>query len=348
MWERESSVEDRRFLANRGLRYDLMVLDEGHSIKNANGQRYQQLQRVQSRRRLLLSGTPVQNNLRELLALLSFLMPKLFRQDTIETLLEMLPSGSDGAGGGQRQSSAASSSLLVYGDVRAMLAPFVLRRLKANVLAQMAPKTTATERLLLGPDQRRKYDAILARHLAGWSDYDLHQLCATYPRLSELCLPQEALFDSAKMCRLRDLLPELVRDGHRMLLFSQWTRVLDILEVFLKDVLGMRYCRLDGNTSVADRKEIIDGFSADPTIPVFLLSTRAGGLGINLTAADTVILHDVDFNPENDRQAEDRCHRIGQTKPVRVVKLVAADTVDEGIYRCGEQKRLLNKAVLHD
>lgn len=132
-----------------------------------------------------------------------------------------------------------------------------------------------------------------------------------------------------------------------MLIFSQWTRILDLLTVLCDD-LNVKYCRLDGQTPVKERQDLIDDFNNKDEIPVFLLSTKAGGLGINLTAADTVILYDLDFNPENDRQAEDRCHRIGQTKPVTVYKLIARGTVDEMIYEMGERKRQLSDAVLQD
>merc|ERR1712000_527059 len=121
--------------------------------------------------------------------------------------------------------------------------------------------------------------------------------------------------------------------------------MLDIIGAFLQD-LSLHYLRLDGSTPVGERQKLIDKFERDATIPVFLLSTKAGGLGINLTAADTVVIHDLDFNPENDRQAEDCCHRIGQTKLVTVYKMVAENTVDECIYDMGERKQKLSKAVL--
>jgi SNF2 family DNA or RNA helicase len=126
------------------------------------------------------------------------------------------------------------------------------------------------------------------------------------------------------MMWLRDNLPRLQTEGHRMLIFSQWTRLLDLLEILVNE-LGMQFLRLDGSTAVSERQHLINTFSTT-SIPVFLLSTKAGGLGINLTQADVVILHDLDFNPENDRQAEDRSHRIGQTRPVVVYKLVAEAT----------------------
>lgn len=132
-----------------------------------------------------------------------------------------------------------------------------------------------------------------------------------------------------------------------MLIFSQWTMCLDLLGC-LMDTIGFTYLRLDGSTTISERQELIDRFNNDGSIPVFLLSTRAGGMGINLTAADTCILHDLDFNPFNDLQAEDRCHRIGQKKPVTVYKLVTEDTVDAHIYRMQERKAKMNAAILEN
>lgn len=127
-------------------------------------------------------------------------------------------------------------------------------------------------------------------------------------------------------------------DGHRILIFSQWTKMMDILGALLGD-LQYKFLRLDGSTPVGERQRLIENFETNVDIPIFILSTRAGGLGINLTAADTVILHDLDFNPENDRQAEDRCHRIGQVKEVSVYKLITEDSVDENIFDMGERKK---------
>lgn len=135
------------------------------------------------------------------------------------------------------------------------------------------------------------------------------------------------------MLHLKQLLPQLVNQGHHVLVFSQWTRTLDLLEELLRD-LGLAFLRLDGSTPVRERQQLIDTFS-EGQIPVFILSTKAGGLGINLTQADTVILHDLDFNPENDRQAEDRAHRIGQQRPVTVYKMYVKDTVEEAIFQMG-------------
>ncbi|CAM9599083.1 unnamed protein product, partial [Laminaria digitata] len=208
IWERESCGDDRGFL--KRFRYEYMVLDEGHSIKNIKSSRFQRLRMVAAKHRMLLSGTPVQNNLGELLALLSFLMPEVFRSDVIETLLEFLGD------------SGSSSSSFQVREVRGMLAPFVLRRLKSDVLKQLVAKTEKVEKVPLSE---------VVKEVSGYSDFDLHQVCSGVDSLRHLCLAEETLFTSAKMERLRTLLPELIAAGHRVLLFSQWTRILDLLEV---------------------------------------------------------------------------------------------------------------------
>ncbi|KAF1778045.1 P-loop containing nucleoside triphosphate hydrolase [Phytophthora cactorum] len=162
------------------------------------------------------------------------------------------------------------------------------------------------------------------QELESYSDFELHDLCFDY---------------------LRTLLPKLQKEGHRVLIFSQWTKLLDLLEVLMSH-MEYRYLRLDGSTDVQERQGLIDTYNEDKNIFVFLLSTRAGGLGINLTAADTVVLHDLDFNPTADEQACDRCHRIGQTKPVSIYKLVSENTVDQDIYKLGESKTELNHKIL--
>lgn len=192
------------------------------------------------------------------------------------------------------------------------------------------------------------YDMVLSE-ISSYSDFQIHNYCLDFGQraagLSELALQEDDLFSSAKMRYLKDTLPKLKRDGHRVLLFSQFTTILDIFESFLP-TLGFQYLRLDGSTLTSSRQELIDKFNKDTNISCFLLSTRAGGLGINLTAADVVILHDLDWNPVIDRQAEDRCHRIGQTKTVKVIKLVTTKTVDENIYKIAEEKLSVNAEIL--
>jgi SWI/SNF-related matrix-associated actin-dependent regulator 1 of chromatin subfamily A len=189
--------------------------------------------------------------------------------------------------------------------------------------------------------------------LAKFNDFDIHltakELLDQNPRrgpeLNRYVLNQDDLLSSSKCQRLRILLPELVAKGHRVLIFSVWTTCLDLLSCLL-EVLDMKYLRMEGSTAVSERQSLIDEFNRDASIPIFLLSTKACGLGINLTAADVCIMHDIDFNPFNDLQAEDRCHRIGQKKPVQVIKLVAKDTVDEDIHSMQERKAKMSAAIM--
>ena len=172
------------------------------------------------------------------------------------------------------------------------------------------------------------------------SDFDIHSIAlemigddpSLAPEMDRYTLQIDDLFCSPKFRKLQTLVPTLVAEDHRILIFSQWTRCLDLLECLLNS-MELKFLRLDGQTPIPERQTLIDQYNTDTTIPVFLLSTRAGGLGINLTSADTCILHDLDFNPFNDLQAEDRCHRIGQTKPVTVIK-VSISTRMNG--RCSE------------
>lgn len=171
------------------------------------------------------------------------------------------------------------------------------------------------------------------------------RVCLMHEGLAHLCVDDACLFDSGKLAFLEDRLPRLFSQGHRVLLFSQFVRVLDLLEPLLAR-LGLRYLRLDGSTPTLQRQALMDAFQSDPGVAVFLLTTRTAGQGLNLTAADTVIIHDPDFNPQCDRQAEDRCHRIGQTRRVTVYRLVSADTVEVKMRRVATEKHALDQAVL--
>jgi SWI/SNF-related matrix-associated actin-dependent regulator 1 of chromatin subfamily A len=163
--------------------------------------------------------------------------------------------------------------------------------------------------------------------------------------LQQYVLSEQDLFSSAKFESLRDLLPGLIEEDHRILIFSSWTSCLDLLGCLLQH-LDIKFQRMDGSCPADERQRLIDAFNTDMSLKVFLLSTKACGLGINLTSADTCIIHDLDFNPFNDLQAEDRCHRIGQKKPVTAYKLIARDSVDEDIYKMQEKKAKMNAAIM--
>lgn len=182
--------------------------------------------------------------------------------------------------------------------------------------------------------------------IKSYSDFTIHQLLFnTGIEDRKGTLSDKQVMASAKSQALAKLLPSLKEGGHRVLIFSQWTSMLDILEWTL-DVIGVTYRRLDGSTHVTERQTIVDTFNNDATIFACLLSTRAGGQGLNLIGADTVIIHDLDFNPQIDRQAEDRCHRIGQTKNVTIYRLVTKNTVDESVHDIAKRKLVLDAAVL--
>lgn len=188
---------------------------------------------------------------------------------------------------------------------------------------------------------------MIEKEINQYSDWKLHVLCSEYasiPAFAEIVLPAATLWESSKCCYLRTLLPKLKQEGHRVVLFSQWTSILDIIEELLSQ-LGLTHLRFDGQTKIRERQGLVDEFTKSTDITVFLLSTRAGGLGINLTAADTVILHDLDFNPTVDQQAMDRVHRIGQTKPVTVYKLLNQGAVDEHIHSMQQRKMELDNAL---
>jgi SNF2 family DNA or RNA helicase len=157
--------------------------------------------------------------------------------------------------------------------------------------------------------------------------------------------PRLLQFDCGKLQVLAELLRKLKSGSHRCLIFTQMSRVLDILEKFLC-MYGYTYCRLDGSTKVNDRQKMMDRFNATPKIFCFILSTRSGGLGMNLTGADTVIFYDSDWNPAMDAQAQDRCHRIGQTREVHIYRLISEHTVEENILKKANQKRFLNDLVV--
>jgi len=179
--------------------------------------------------------------------------------------------------------------------------------------------------------------------------------CCNHPYLIECPVDQETLLrkvdeelvtSCGKMLLLDRMLPELKQRGNKVLLFSQMTRMMDILEDYCI-LRNYGYSRLDGQMRVSERQEEIKKFEADPSVFIFLLSTRAGGLGLNLAVADTVIIYDSDWNPQMDLQAQDRCHRIGQTKPVIVYRFVTANTIDQKIVERASAKRKLEKMIIH-
>merc|ERR1711992_317168 len=328
-----------------------MVIDEAHRIKNEESKLSTIVREIKTTNRLLLTGTPLQNNLHELWALLNFLLPDVF-------------SSSEDFDEWFNTNSCLGDDSLVK-RLHGVLKPFLLRRLKSDVEKSLLPKKESNIYVGLSKMQREWYTKILMKDIdivngAGKVEKMrlqniLMQLrkCVNHPYLFDGAEPgppyttdEHLIFNSQKLAILDKLLPKLQSQDSRVLIFTQMTRILDILE----DYCWFRnhaYSRIDGQTAHEDRDAQIQEYNAEGSQKfIFMLSTRAGGLGINLYTADVVILYDSDWNPQADLQAMDRAHRIGQKKQVRVFRFVTENTVDEKIVERAAVKLRLDRMVI--
>ncbi|CAG2114489.1 unnamed protein product [Medioppia subpectinata] len=397
-----------------------VVVDEGHKIKNINCQLSKVMRKIKSANRLILTGTPLHNNLAELWALLNYVSPDVFSDWKIFEDLLVTTSSNEHIIQQEMQNKIISS-------IHQILAPFMLRRTKSEVGLNLPPKK---EFLLYAPSTRaqqalyeaavklvkeareRKSDAFTVecalidgrkprkstkpinykqyyKEFEEWladEENGATQLVANYD--TQIRLPKELVAGgqqyvsfgkfnrynilmqmrkitnhpyliqwpdnwhneeivrlSGKMRALDELLKHLYVGKHRVILFSQMTRMLNIIEEYCH-YRKYTYLRFDGSTRLDVRQQYIDEFNKNPNIFLFLVSTRAGGLGINLCGADTAIIYDSDWNPQMDLQAQDRCHRIGQSKPVIVYRLVTAHTIDDKILQTANKKRKLDKMII--
>ncbi|KAI7905409.1 SNF2 family N-terminal domain-containing protein [Cokeromyces recurvatus] len=414
-------IDDRYFL--RKLKFRSMILDEGHMVKNFISARYKYLMNINTPFRLLLTGTPLQNNLQELISLLMFIMPETFAnyEDEVRALFKIrsaTTSSEQVTNGKANETSVQVLSRARILRAKKMMMPFVLRRKKEDVLHDLPKKFQRIEHCDMTQSQTEIYSDIIMnskkkyneeeekgkeksamrdqfesmtniiihlrkaadhpllfrkiytddllrqmakeirRDVKYWdsdedyiyedmtvmSDFELHKLCIENRTIKHHQLKNEEWMDSGKIERLKTLLPQIKKEGNKVLIFSQFTKMLDILELVM-ETLNISFLRLDGETKVMERQSTIDEFNENEDITVFLLSTKAGGFGINLTSANIVILYDLDFNPQNDKQAEDRAHRVGQKKDVTIYKLISKDSVEEYILKMAEMKLRLDKNV---
>ncbi|KAM4599991.1 lymphoid-specific helicase [Fundulus diaphanus] len=418
----EISMNDRKFLQQ--LHWKYLIVDEGHRIKNLNCRLVRELKRIPTDNKLLLTGTPLQNNLAELWSLLNFLLPEVF--DDLKSFESWFDISSLGEGD---DVVVAEREHNILSMLHQILTPFLLRRLKSDVTLEVPPKKEIIVYAPLTSKQETLYSAVVnntivkvlgqekkeapvaltshgrpkrrSRRLVDYCETEgdtmgalmkylervrkeadispqppvldisapldaeitlklqnvlmLLKRCCNHPYLVEYPLDpatqqfkidEQLVQTSGKLLILDRLLPALKQRGHKVLIFSQMTSILDILVDYCY-LRGFLYSRLDGTMSYTERDQNIQQFFKDPEVFIFLLSTRAGGLGINLTAADTVIIFDSDWNPQSDLQAQDRCHRIGQTKPVVVYRLVTANTIDQKILERASVKRKLEQMVIH-
>ncbi|KAF8530036.1 SNF2 family DNA-dependent ATPase [Hysterangium stoloniferum] len=420
----EMIIKDRQHLAK--YQWNFIVVDEGHRLKNMDCKLVQEIKKYDSANRLILTGTPLHNNLAELWSLLNFILPDIFTDLNSFQEWFNLPM--------MQNTLPTEHSSRVISKLHDILKPFLLRRLKADVEHSLPPKKEYVLYAPLSERQRAVYDAVLTGVLRSYlingkrdsvvvadvtrgrgmrkrrkvsykvdSDDEawfenlesdesqmaqedeldaaqqfnlknsvkqvnsmklqntvmqLRKVCShpflfdwpSDPVTREPVVNDELVKASGKMMILDRLLEELFTRGHKVLLFSQFTTMLDIIEEWADTFKSWPLCRIDGSTGPSERRAEMNRFQQggdSPDAPkLFLLSTRAGGLGITLTAADTVIFYDQDWNPQMDIQAQDRAHRIGQTKPVLIFRLVSAHTVETKIMQRANEKRQLEALVI--
>ncbi|KAG0372653.1 hypothetical protein BGX24_012763 [Mortierella sp. AD032] len=460
----EIIIRDRKYLSKYQWKY--IIVDEGHRLKNMDCKLIRELKTYHSANRLLLTGTPLQNNLSELWSLLNFLLPDIF--DDREGFEEWFDFSDINAKEGQERILGEESQSGIVSSLHHILKPFLLRRVKTDVEKSLPKKKEYLLYAPLTPVQKEWYNATLSKDIrkfliqkkSGWDDagdsgddleddlqetgsialgedgedtadsvdtpsemtgaqlnnvktrrsrgsavksyaeksdlqyfkdlangparthakeltareIDIRRATKTVVNMSlknvvmqlrKVCnhpflfdwpldpltnmpvVSEDLLNSSGKMLVLNRLLDALFARGHKVLIFSQFTTMLDIIEDWAVTYKKWQCCRIDGNVKQEDRRRQIADFNTNPALKLFLLSTRSGGLGINLTSADTVIIFDSDWNPQMDLQAQDRVHRIGQTKPVMIYRLVTANTIENRIIEKASSKRKLEKLVIH-
>lgn len=394
-------IED--IVAMKRIKPHVAVFDEAHKLKNPTARIYKQLIRIDADWKLFLTGTPVQNNIMEMVALLNFINPDLF-QDHMEALEDLFIH--------RASLQEVSQGAVLQSDrvhrARTILEPFILQRKKENVLTTLPEKTRrvvycdlldsqksvyqeyegnyrrevrraigrlngrsddqnnpwmqlrkaaihgqlfrrfftdkkveAMAKVLMThvPQSRLMQDDMgkLIQELKGESDFKLHLWCRDEPCIAKFDVPEASWMESGKVKKLLELIREFKKNGDRVLVFSKFVMVLEILEECLASA-NVDYRILKGDTKVTDRQFIIDEFNDDPSIPVFLLTTGAGGTGINLTSANKVIVFDQSDNPQDDIQAENRAHRFGQTREVEIIRLLTKGTIEELVHKACQRK----------
>lgn len=333
------------------LSYGSLIIDEGHRLKNRSSKLFGALKRITVEQRIILSGTPLQNNLEELFMLMHFLDPTKFTDAKVKEFLE------------------------TYGDIgkkeqieelHRLLAPHLLRRMKQDVLKHLPPKKEQIVLVEMSHEQKDVYKALLTENyqlLSSKSRSKVSGLKNLLMDLRKCCLHPSLITKnfntlskrrietftkrSGKLHLLERMLEKLVKGGHRVLIYSQFSTVLDMVEEWLA-IKGIKTLLLDGSIRGKDRQKAVDAFNSNENgqYSVFLLSTKAGGLGINLATADTVIIFDSDWNPHNDIQAQARAHRLGQSKEVMIYRLVTRATVEERIVEVAKRKLVLEHLVV--
>ncbi|KAF9678332.1 hypothetical protein SADUNF_Sadunf07G0023900 [Salix dunnii] len=345
-----------------------LVVDEGHRLKNSKCKLLKELKYLSVDNKLLLTGTPLQNNLAELWSLLNFILPDIFQShEEFESWFDLSGKCSNEA---MKEELEERRRAQVVVKLHAILRPFLLRRMKTDVEQMLPRKKEIILYATLTEHQKKFQDHLINKTLEDYLREKVDtgrgmkgRLCNLMVQLRKNCYhpdllesafdgsyfypPVEKIVGQCGKFRLLDrLLNRLFALKHKVLIFSQWTKVLDIMDYYFSEK-GFEVCRIDGSVNLDKRKRQIQEFNDENSqCRVFLLSTRAGGLGINLTSADTCILYDSDWNPQMDLQAMDRCHRIGQTKPVHVYRLATAQSIEGRILKRAFSKLKLEHVVI--
>jgi ATP-dependent helicase STH1/SNF2 len=354
----EFVIRDARYL--RRISWFYIVVDEGHRLKNAQSKLMLVFKSdYRAKHRLILTGTPLHNDLSELWSLLNFLLPHIF--DSKQSFEQWFNSPF----ATEDVEPTEEEKLLIINRLHKVLRPFLLRRLKTDVESDLLEKVEKVIKCDMSSLQRALYKSmfessvLLSRDLeSGKKKRAGKTLMNTLMQLRKVCnhpylfeednwpIDENLVRYSGKVELLDRLLYKLLGSGHRVLIFCQFTSVMDILEDFFR-LRGYIHLRLDGSTATAVRAESMRQFNApDSDAQIFLLSTRAGGFGINLQTADTVILFDSDWNPQNDLQAQARAHRIGQKAEVRVFRMVTSGSIEERILERARQKQSMDDLVI--
>lgn len=338
------------------------VLDEGHKIRNPNTSITIYCKELRTANRIILSGTPMQNNLTELWSLFDFIFP--MRLGTLVNFRTQFEIPIKQGGYANASNLQVETALRCAETLKDAISPYLLQRFKVDVAADLPKKTEQVLFCRLTKLQREAYEAFLSsnemnsiiqgKRQALYGIDILRKIC-NHPDLQDhkhLSIKPGYNYGSGsksgKMQVVKALL-ELWRDtGHKTLLFAQHRIMLDILEKFVKTLGGFKYRRMDGSTQIKDRQTLVDEFNNDPSLHVFLLTTKVGGLGVNLTGADRVIIYDPDWNPSTDVQARERAWRLGQKREVMIYRLMTAGTIEEKIYHRQIFKQFLTNKILRD
>ncbi|KAL2432561.1 Chromatin structure-remodeling complex subunit snf21 [Exophiala dermatitidis] len=362
----EYIIKDRPVLSK--IKWVHTIVDEGHRLKNAESKLSSTItQYYTTRYRLILTGTPLQNNLPELWALLNFVLPTIFK--SVKSFDEWFNTPFANTGGQDKMELTEEEQLLVIRRLHKVLRPFLLRRLKKDVEKDLPDKQERVVKCRFSALQAKLYMQLMTHNKLAVTDgkggktsmrglsnmlMQLRKLC-NHPYVFEPVEDQmnpgrgtnDSIWRTAGKFELLDrILPKFRATGHRVLMFFQMTQIMNIMEDFLR-LRGIQYLRLDGGTKAEDRSELLRVFN-EPGSPYFcfLLSTRAGGLGLNLQTADTVIIYDSDWNPHQDLQAQDRAHRIGQKNEVRILRLISSNSVEEKILERAQFKLDMDGKVI--